>query len=140
MQPLFSTFPSGRPGAALLLLRGAVGATLLVVGGTHLGDWDRGGGLNLAAGLLATASGAALLIGFLTAFAAVGALVGVVLAILGPPAQTSILLNGKLAAVLTVIVVAAIALLGPGGFSLDARLFGRREIKIPRARSGSPDD
>lgn len=31
-----------------------------------------------------------------------------------------------------VIVSLAIALLGPGAFSLDAYLFGRREIVIPR--------
>jgi len=31
-----------------------------------------------------------------------------------------------------VILAAAIALLGPGAFSLDARLFGRREIVIPK--------
>lgn len=30
-----------------------------------------------------------------------------------------------------IILAAAIALLGPGAFSLDARLFGRREIVIP---------
>jgi hypothetical protein len=27
----------------------------------------------------------------------------------------------------------AVALIGPGAYSLDARLFGRREIIIPRA-------
>jgi hypothetical protein len=30
-----------------------------------------------------------------------------------------------------------IALLGPGAYSVDARLFGRREIVVPRARRGS---
>jgi hypothetical protein len=30
-----------------------------------------------------------------------------------------------------VVDATAIALLGPGAFSLDARLFGRREILIP---------
>jgi hypothetical protein len=30
-----------------------------------------------------------------------------------------------------IILATAIALLGPGAFSLDARLFGRREILIP---------
>ena len=30
-----------------------------------------------------------------------------------------------------IILAAAIALLGPGAFSVDARLFGRREILIP---------
>jgi uncharacterized membrane protein YphA (DoxX/SURF4 family) len=30
------------------------------------------------------------------------------------------------------VVAVVIALLGPGAFSIDARLFGRREILIPR--------
>jgi hypothetical protein len=30
-----------------------------------------------------------------------------------------------------VVLTAAIALLGPGGYSIDARLFGRREVFIP---------
>jgi hypothetical protein len=30
------------------------------------------------------------------------------------------------------LVAGAIAMIGPGGFSIDARLFGRRQIEIPR--------
>jgi hypothetical protein len=33
----------------------------------------------------------------------------------------------------TVVLSAVIALLGPGAFSIDARMFGRREILIPSA-------
>jgi uncharacterized membrane protein YphA (DoxX/SURF4 family) len=36
-----------------------------------------------------------------------------------------------------VVLSTAIALLGPGAFSIDARMFGRREILIPNA-SRSP--
>jgi uncharacterized membrane protein YphA (DoxX/SURF4 family) len=32
----------------------------------------------------------------------------------------------------------AIALLGPGAFSLDARMFGRREITIPSSSNAEP--
>jgi len=38
------------------------------------------------------------------------------------------------------LLFAAVALLGPGAISLDARLFGRREINIPRARNGDPEE
>jgi hypothetical protein len=34
---------------------------------------------------------------------------------------------------LVMVVAVAVILLGPGALSLDARLFGRREIIIPRA-------
>ena len=33
----------------------------------------------------------------------------------------------------TVVLSTAIALLGPGAFSIDARMFGRREILIPHS-------
>jgi hypothetical protein len=37
-------------------------------------------------------------------------------------------------------ISAALVLLGPGSFSLDARLFGRREIIIPEVRVHLVDD
>jgi hypothetical protein len=41
-----------------------------------------------------------------------------------------------------VVLTSAIALLGPGALSIDARLFGRREVLIPRRAtevSAAPD-
>jgi hypothetical protein len=140
MQRLFSTFPGGRPGAGLLLLRVAVGGTLLVLGGTYLAHARQAGGSNLAAGLLAAASGASLLIGFLTPWAVLAGLSAFGLVLYSPSSGTPALMNGKLAALLVVVVGAAVALLGPGALSVDARLFGRREINIPRGRDRSPED
>jgi hypothetical protein len=37
-------------------------------------------------------------------------------------------------------ISAALVLVGPGAFSLDARLFGRREIIIPEGRVPLVDD
>lgn len=47
------------------------------------------------------------------------------------------LFKDKLSATLGAIIVAALVCLGPGAFSLDARLFGRREIIIPNISPSS---
>lgn len=84
-------------------------------------------------GLLAIAAGASLLLGFLTplggAIAALGCL-GTMLAWF--PAPVPNLIDLELSPILLIVVACAIILLGPGALSIDARLFGRREIIIPR--------
>jgi uncharacterized membrane protein YphA (DoxX/SURF4 family) len=73
-----------------------------------------------------------LLIGLLTPFAgSLAALMGVGLAMAWLPAPTPNAFEVRLTAILVVSAATAIALLGPGAFSLDAALFGRREIAIP---------
>ena len=91
-------------------------------------------------GLLAIAGGASLLLGFLTplggAIAALGC-AGTMLAWFPVPASN--LIELRLSAILLIVVACAIILLGPGAISIDARLFGRREIIIPRP-SQRPQD
>jgi uncharacterized membrane protein YphA (DoxX/SURF4 family) len=48
----------------------------------------------------------------------------------------SVLLKGPGAAGMLVVLGVALTLLGPGLFSLDFRLFGRREIVVPRRTRG----
>jgi uncharacterized membrane protein YphA (DoxX/SURF4 family) len=50
-----------------------------------------------------------------------------------PPNQTPAL-TSSIAHLNLAIICVALALLGPGAFSLDARLFGRREIIIPDSK------
>ena len=80
-----------------------------------------------------------MLIGFLTPLGVLAGLLAVGLALSWPPLGTPVFLNELFAALLAVIAAIAVFLLGPGAFSLDARLFGRREISIPPTRQ-SPDD
>jgi uncharacterized membrane protein YphA (DoxX/SURF4 family) len=112
--------------------------TAVVQGGVYLAERNNPTFGTWALGLLAVASGASLLIGFLTPVAS--ALVGLGssgLALSWLPATHPNLLEARLATIFIVMVAAAIIFLGPGAFSLDSYFFGRREIIIPPA-SGSP--
>jgi uncharacterized membrane protein YphA (DoxX/SURF4 family) len=127
-----STFPGGWPGVGLLLLRAAVGVVIVVQGAVCLVE-----GVNLKLGawlidVLAIACGVSLLAGFLTSLASIlASLGGAGVALSWIPAPAPNLFDGKLSIIFVVIMAVAIFLIGPGAFSLDARLFGRREIIIP---------
>ena len=83
--------------------------------------------------LLAVASGAALLVGFLTPIASTLVALGGAAVTLDAMGATSVNLQADpLATLLVVAIAVAMACLGPGAFSLDAWLFGRREVLIPR--------
>ena len=76
---------------------------------------------------LLLASAACLLLGFVTPVAAV--LIG--LTSLGLALWTT---SYPIQELEVVVLATVIALLGPGAFSIDARMFGRREILIPVTR------
>jgi uncharacterized membrane protein YphA (DoxX/SURF4 family) len=108
-----------------MVIRGA--GTLPGPHGASFASWVTGLGAMLVGG--------ALIIGFLTPLAGAAAAIG-------NSAIGFSLLTGSVAighdAAYSVIQLAAISialvLLGPGAFSADAHLFGRREIIIPKVR------
>jgi uncharacterized membrane protein YphA (DoxX/SURF4 family) len=84
--------------------------------------------LSWTTGSLEMLVGTALLIGFMTPIAGASAIgVSWFLTAGEDPHDRAV------AAIYLVVISIAITLLGPGAFSLDARLFGRREIIIPEA-------
>jgi uncharacterized membrane protein YphA (DoxX/SURF4 family) len=137
---LFSAFPAGLPGAGLLLLRVVVGAALVAHGVLCLVSSDRITLVVSVSTALLLLSGGCLLIGFLTPILSLlGGLecLGIVWSWF--PFQLLSPFESKLALTPVIAISVAIALLGPGAFSLDARLFGWKEIVIPPA-SRPPQD
>ncbi|WDS36499.1 hypothetical protein [Pseudoxanthomonas sp.] len=112
MQRLYAMFPDGRPGFGLVLLRMYLVLTLL-------GTFGDAPGIGIGVGL-----------GLLTAGLLLGLLVQVLAAVF---AMGSLWCAAQLgvpwAQALPVLLVSlAVLCLGPGAYSLDAQLFGRRIV------------
>jgi uncharacterized membrane protein YphA (DoxX/SURF4 family) len=108
-----------------------VGSTAVAQGASYLfafgapttGVWLIGG--------LVIVIGGALVVGFLTPIvSAAAALVSIVFGLIAFPGVTNPLFL-RLGTIDSAAVAVALAVLGAGAFSLDAYLFGRREIIIP---------
>ena len=137
MQRLFSTFPNRWPGLGILLLRSVVGSAAILrsVDWLNTNSAQNWHGLTLA--VLAILAGCLLIAGLLTPLACVLLIaccaVDAVTHTTGPSHPST----GTI--IQTIVSTAAIALLGPGAFSFDSRLFGRREIIIPGTDSSYRD-
>ena len=120
MQRLFATFPDGQPGAALLLLRLSLAGVLALHGAAY---WQ--GPPAFWVTLICGGVGLFLAIGLYTPFAA----------IIGAAAGTLALFffkgDDSVAAVFVLVVMVALGMLGAGAYSLDARMYGRREVVVP---------
>jgi uncharacterized membrane protein YphA (DoxX/SURF4 family) len=130
MQRLYPTFPGRAPGLALLLLRAALGGTLLGFCARSVAVPDPGWRA-VTAGILAGVSGLTMLIGVVTPVASVAAALVMVLIMVRSGDTSAGLLGGRAENLLLVVIATALALLGPGALSLDARLYGRREMSFP---------
>jgi putative oxidoreductase len=118
---LYSTFAHGAPGAGLLLMRVAAGGALLYQG---VVAFDAGMEPAWAAiHLLCTATGLLLIVGMWTP------VVGVLTAI--DAALRGLLGHADMGFyILLTTLGVALALLGPGAWSVDAHLFGWRRVEI----------
>jgi uncharacterized membrane protein YphA (DoxX/SURF4 family) len=131
LQRTFSGFPTGYPGLALLLLRLVVGAAAssqawLLITANH-------GAVNtsVVAALLTFVTGLALVIGFMTPITSVLLSAGGLFMMVDSSVSAHLMLfDSRMSSVEFIVMSAALIPLGPGAFSLDARLYGRREIEV----------
>ena len=131
MKRLFSTFPDGWPGTGLVFLR--------ALGAVPIAHYAR-------AALLTTHLPAVVILQLLAASSAALLLVGLwtpVAGLLMTIAELSLVLSHASDPSIHILLGAigvALAMIGPGAWSVDARLFGRKRIQIPqRSNCRNPD-
>jgi hypothetical protein len=125
LRRLYSTFAGGLPGIGLLLMRLVVGAVVLWYAGSRL--WSDPP-LHLIVAYASLALPALLLI--------VGLWTPVVGPVVAIVAISEILTTGEppVARLLAATIAGALAMLGPGRLSIDARLFGWKRIEPPQRK------
>jgi uncharacterized membrane protein YphA (DoxX/SURF4 family) len=131
LRHVFSAFPGGVSGVSLLVLRGVLGMAILAEGTCYIRDPNA----SVAAwclGLSALAAGGLLVLGLFTPFVGIVAGLGagcVALSLL--PVCTPNVFDSKAAFIFALTMIFTVIGAGPGRYSVDARMFGRREIIIP---------
>ena len=123
VQRLFSMFPTGTAGAALLVLRISVAATLVVNGAAH---WAPMASFWIFLGLALVAI--SLCLGLFTPYSsASGCLIQLYVLCTSEGGNQFLLAS-------SIVNSGVLAALGPGAYSIDARIFGRRLLSLPSRR------
>jgi uncharacterized membrane protein YphA (DoxX/SURF4 family) len=115
----------------LVFLRLAAASAVLAQGIVAIGVSGGAEVAPLVRGLFAITVGVALLAGFMTPLAGSVAAIACVTTCISSFLASANRHNDAVPALNLAAICIALVFLGPGAFSLDARLFGRREIIIP---------
>ncbi len=128
MRRLYSTFAASWPGVGLLLMRLVVGSVILLRAGPKL--WSDPPIQTTLTSASLTGSGLLLIAGLWTPL--IGTLVAVI-----EIWRTLTMDEDRLVCLLAGTVGGALAMLGPGRWSVDAQLFGWKRIEAPQRKSSS---
>ena len=122
MRRLYSTFAGGWPGIGLLLLRLVLGATLVARAGTSL--WNSPPMNIVVISALLAGAGILLMAGLWTLAA------GVLVTLL--EIWKIFTISGEISVYLLLATIAcSLVMLGPGLWSVDARIFGWKRVEVP---------
>jgi uncharacterized membrane protein YphA (DoxX/SURF4 family) len=128
LQRLFSTFPAGFPGFGLLLLRVTLGISVIAQGVIAFSAKENQTFWTFLPIIFAVIFGLTLIIGFLTPLFGVVVFLWNIIFITVPFGFHH---TDYYAIFYISMIAVAVTIIGPGAFSLDARMFGRREVIIP---------
>ena len=131
LQRLFSTFPNSWPGLGLLLLRISLGIALIsfVTAGISAGTPSES--IPFARDLIAALAGFFLIAGLWTPVMGILVAIGEIWIALSPYSSGR---EEVWVHILLAILSVSVAMLGPGAWSIDARLFGRKRFDIDRTK------
>ena len=121
MQRLFSTFPNSWPGGGLLLQRVVTATVLFCCGFGHLRESSQVA--SIFPHVIGAGAGVLLLLGLWTPVC--GTLVALV------EIWVAYFRAGDGISIMLAMCGATLAMIGPGAWSIDARLFGRKHFEIP---------
>ena len=122
LQRLFSTFADGWPGIGLLFQRFLTALVLVHYAIRFLGEAPQS--LLIVTHMIGAIAGAFLFVGFWTPLAGTVVAIAEIWIVFSQPGDPWI-------HVILAILGATLAMIGPGAWSIDARLFGRKHIQTP---------
>jgi hypothetical protein len=131
LRRLYSNFAGGWPGVGLLLMRLVASSALIVRASSSL--WSDPPGKTVVISVLLAGIGLLLIPGLWTPI--VGALVALL-----ETWQVITIAGDRMVPLLLGTIGAALAMLGPGLWSIDARLFGWRRVEPPPRKDSSIRD
>jgi len=122
LQRLFSTFPNSWPGRGLLLQRVVTATALFCYGFDHIREASQF--VSISPHMIAGGAGILLLLGLWTPFSGMLIAVVEIWSAFSSAGSTGI-------SIMLATSGASLAMIGPGAWSIDACLFGRKHFEIP---------